>query len=187
LRLQRYGEKKLSGPNCNFWKWLGVYLKLFSKIRGSSWNFVDCGLILNTNRGLFAKWHGIIGFELFSKGKKAWTRSTARGPWAAPVHGGPRTGPWRWLARAHPSGRSVPRWHVMRVAMWSGRRGAIEGPLTRAWTTMKRWHTGGGTSAPSDDGAGIREEGRRRGEGVRCSTGVWAPFIGPGGRRRWPG
>jgi hypothetical protein len=32
LRLQRYGEKKLSGPICNFWKWLGLYLELFLKI-----------------------------------------------------------------------------------------------------------------------------------------------------------
>jgi hypothetical protein len=32
LRLQRYGEKKLQGPICNFWKQLGVYLELFSKI-----------------------------------------------------------------------------------------------------------------------------------------------------------
>jgi hypothetical protein len=24
LRLQRYGKKKLYGPICNFWKWLGL-------------------------------------------------------------------------------------------------------------------------------------------------------------------
>jgi hypothetical protein len=33
-RLQRYGEKKLERPICNFWKWLGLYPKLFLKIRG---------------------------------------------------------------------------------------------------------------------------------------------------------
>jgi hypothetical protein len=34
LRLQRYGEKKLWGPFYNFWKWLGLYLELFSKTKG---------------------------------------------------------------------------------------------------------------------------------------------------------
>jgi hypothetical protein len=34
LRLQRYGENKLYGPIYNFWKWLGLYLELISKIRG---------------------------------------------------------------------------------------------------------------------------------------------------------
>jgi hypothetical protein len=51
-------------------KWLGVYMELFSKIQGSSWNFVDCGLILNKNRGISTKWRGIIGFELFSNGRR---------------------------------------------------------------------------------------------------------------------
>jgi hypothetical protein len=37
---------------------------------------VDCRLILNKNSGLFAKWHGIIGFELFSNGKRH-----GLGPW----------------------------------------------------------------------------------------------------------
>jgi hypothetical protein len=36
LRLQRYGEKRLQEPFYNFWKSLGLYLELFSKIRGSS-------------------------------------------------------------------------------------------------------------------------------------------------------
>jgi hypothetical protein len=32
-RLQIYGQKKLYGLICNFWKWLGLYLELFSKTR----------------------------------------------------------------------------------------------------------------------------------------------------------
>jgi hypothetical protein len=51
LWLQRYGEKKLHGPFYNFWKWLGLYLKLFSNITGSSWNFMDCGSISQKGRG----------------------------------------------------------------------------------------------------------------------------------------
>jgi hypothetical protein len=34
LRLQRYGEKKLYGPICNLWKWLGLNFELISKIQG---------------------------------------------------------------------------------------------------------------------------------------------------------
>jgi hypothetical protein len=34
LRLRRYGEKKLWEPFCNFRKWLGADLELFSKTRG---------------------------------------------------------------------------------------------------------------------------------------------------------
>jgi hypothetical protein len=69
LRLQTYGKKKLQGTFCNYWKVARVYQELFSKIQGSSWKFVDHRLILNRNMGFFAKWHGIIGFELFSNGK----------------------------------------------------------------------------------------------------------------------
>jgi hypothetical protein len=39
-----------------------------SKTRGLLRIFVDCGLILDKNWGLFAKWHGIFGFELLSNG-----------------------------------------------------------------------------------------------------------------------
>jgi hypothetical protein len=43
LRLQRYDEKKLYGPICNFWKWLGVYLEIFSKTRGLHGNLWTAG------------------------------------------------------------------------------------------------------------------------------------------------
>jgi hypothetical protein len=41
----------------------------------------------------------------------------------------------------------------------------------------RRWRTDGGASVPSGHGAGAIEEGRRRGEGVRCSTRVWGSFY----------
>jgi hypothetical protein len=47
-----------------------------SKTRGLLRIFVDCGLILDKIRGLFAKRHGIFGFELFSNGKRR-----GLGPW----------------------------------------------------------------------------------------------------------
>jgi hypothetical protein len=49
--------------------------------------------------------------------------------------------------------------------------------------TARRWHNGGGVSAPSGHGTGTIEEGRRRGEGVWYSTRVWVPFYTVGGRR----
>jgi hypothetical protein len=39
------------------------------------------------------------------------------------------------------------------------------GPLTGTQTAARRWHTGGGASAPSGYDAGSNEEGRRQGEG----------------------
>jgi hypothetical protein len=67
------------------------------------------------------------------------------------------------------------------------------GPLTRARAMARRRHTGDEASAPSSHGAGTIEEGRRRGEGVRCSTGVRVPFYRVGreagvarnGGQRW--
>jgi hypothetical protein len=54
---------------------------------------VDCGLILNKNRGLFAKWHGFMDFRIIFQPKIRWTGSMTRGlGGVARVHGGPR---WR--------------------------------------------------------------------------------------------
>jgi hypothetical protein len=72
-----------------------------------------------------------------------WTQSTVCGPRATPVHGGPRIGPQRLLARAQPSGSSVP---------WQ---------LTGAWIATRRRRIGGRTMAPCNDGVGAREEQRR--------------------------
>jgi hypothetical protein len=69
LRLQRYGKKTLEGPICNFWKLLGVYLELFSKIQGASCKCVDCGLIMEKGRGLNEKWLEYFIFKLFSDRK----------------------------------------------------------------------------------------------------------------------
>jgi hypothetical protein len=46
LWLQRYGEKKLWGPFCNFWKVARVNLELFFKFQGSEYKNLDHGLIL---------------------------------------------------------------------------------------------------------------------------------------------
>jgi hypothetical protein len=69
FRLQRYGEKKLQGPICNFWKYLGLYLELFLKIRRDSCKYVDFGLIVEKGRGLNEKWLQYSSFKLFSNRK----------------------------------------------------------------------------------------------------------------------
>jgi hypothetical protein len=65
----------------------------------------DCGLILNKNRSLFAKWHGFLDFGFIFQRKIWWTGSTTCGPGGAVwVHGGPR---WRGQ-----EGTTVPCWHM---------------------------------------------------------------------------
>jgi hypothetical protein len=57
------------------------------------------------------------------------------------------------------------------------RRDGTGGPLTRAQMTVRRRRTDGGASVLNGYGAGAIEEGRRKGEGVRCSTEVWGSFY----------
>jgi hypothetical protein len=138
--------------------------------------FWDRGLILDKNRGLFAKWHGIIGFELFSNGKKAWTRSTVHGPWAALVHGGPRIGPRRWLTGARPNSRSEARWPAGGGTTGRGEHGDPSSGVTEAWATVERRRDGGNKRQRLELGARVKEgarelkrEGKRGGEGWGCS------------------
>jgi hypothetical protein len=108
-------------------------------------------------------------------------------------HRGLHGGRWPGLVRSRPSGHSGPRRHAARVATGRARRSATGGPLTGARATTRRRRTSDDASAPSGHGAGMIEEGWRRGEGVRCSTGVRVPFyrVGRGagaagnGERRW--
>jgi hypothetical protein len=95
LRLRRYGERKLEGPICNFWKRLGVYLELFLKIRGASYECVD-GLIMEKCRGLFARWWGFSGFGIILQYEMM--VNSVHGSWTAggSVHHGPPGGTdWR--------------------------------------------------------------------------------------------
>jgi hypothetical protein len=100
-------------------------------------------------------------------------------------HRGLHGGRWPGLVGARPGGRSEPRRLAARVAMGRARCGATGGPLTGAQVTTRRRRTGDKASFPSSHGAGTIEEGRRRGEVVRCSTGVRVPFyrVGRGAGR----
>jgi hypothetical protein len=100
-----------------------------------------------------------------------------------PVHGStvdtPR-GRRQGLAGAWPSGRSRPRRLAVRVETGWAQRGATGGPLTRARMMVRRRRTDGGALVPNGYGVGAVEEGRRKGEGVRCSTEVWGSFYRAG-------
>jgi hypothetical protein len=136
-------------------------------------------------RGLSAKCRKLEFPGMVFLKKNPWTKCTS--PWTAlvwPVHGctvdstvsDGRGSSELGLAAALGHGGLPRGWR--REGRDAGRLG---GPLTEARTTVRRWHIGGGASTPSGHGAGTIEEGRRRGEGVRCSTGVWVPFY----RVRW--
>jgi hypothetical protein len=58
LRLQRYGEKNFRDLFIISEKWLGLNLEIFLDSRVPFANLVDCDLILDKYRGLFAKWWG---------------------------------------------------------------------------------------------------------------------------------
>jgi hypothetical protein len=100
-------------------------------------------------------------------------------------HHGLHGGRWPGLVRARPSGRFGPRQLAARVATGRKRRDATGGLLTGARATARRRRTDDEASALGSHVAGMIEEGRRRGEVVRCSTGVRVPFyrVGRGAGR----
>jgi hypothetical protein len=160
---------------------LGTLLGLFFKNQGSNCEIMDCGLIFEKPMGFFTKLSGIIDFRIILVRKKPWTRSMGHGPRLASVHGGPQTGPRRWLARARPSDCSEPRRLAARVATRRGRGGTNGEPLTGAWTTVRRRRDGGGASAWKGDDVGATKRRRGQADGVGVFHRVGGgPFIRPG-------
>jgi hypothetical protein len=142
-------------------------------------------LILKKLRGLSAKcWKLEFTGVVFLK-ENPWTKSDHAGVAGPRFHRGLHGGRWPGLVGARPSGRSGPRRLAARVVTGRARLGATGGPLTGARATARRRRTGDEASAPSAHGVGTVDEGRRRGEGVRCSTGVRVPFyrVGRGAGR----
>jgi hypothetical protein len=82
--------------------------------------------------------------------------------------------------RVHCGLPPLPQRLAARVETGQARHGATEGPLTRARMTVKRRRTDGGASVPNGYSASAIEEGRRKCEGVRCSTEVWGSFYRAG-------
>jgi hypothetical protein len=117
---------------------------------------VDCGLILGKDKGLFVKLAGIIGLELFSNGKRAWTQSIAHGPRLQTVHRGPRIVPWRGARRSLTSGPSGAREFTGEGATERGEHGESVSGLTRARAAV--WQ-------PDNGGAGAQRQRRLISEG----------------------
>jgi hypothetical protein len=90
-------RKEVAGIFCNFWNVdrgiFGNILKTIGLLR----IFVDYSLISQKGEGLTAKLVGIFQHGIFFQWEIQWTRSTIRGPWAVPVHGGSWIGPRWWL------------------------------------------------------------------------------------------
>jgi hypothetical protein len=118
---------------------------------------VDCGLILDKNKGPFAKWRGIIGFELFSNGKRRGLspRFVDHGRCRSTVDQGQGLsgGLPELSLTAAPGHGGLPRG-------WQREEGDAARLGDRSPEPERR-HTSGETSAPSDDDVGMREEGRR--------------------------
>jgi hypothetical protein len=72
LQLQRYGEKSFRDLFVIFGKWLGLYLEILSDSRVLFGSLVDCGLILDMNRGLFLKLVGIFWIGFIFEWEMAW-------------------------------------------------------------------------------------------------------------------
>jgi hypothetical protein len=75
--LQRYGENSFRDLCVISRNWLGLYLKIYSECKDLFGTLVDCGLILDKNRGLFIKLAGIIEFGIIFEWRMWWTRLTA--------------------------------------------------------------------------------------------------------------
>jgi hypothetical protein len=84
-------RNEFQGPICNFRKLARTNLEFIFKNWGSSWNFVDCGLIMDKDGGLFAKRLAFAGFRFIFQWKTTWTQSITHGPVQGAVQGGPTT------------------------------------------------------------------------------------------------
>jgi hypothetical protein len=144
------------------------------------------GLQVDTQevQGPFCKVVGIKEFlDLIYNGKFCGPSPRCGGPWAALVHGGPRTGPRRRLTREHPEWR--PRaWNLAAVEeKWGGndgephrlQEGVAEGQK-RPGVGGENWWRRRSVRAVLEHGEKRREVGRGP---VKPEVGA-LPFIGAG-------
>jgi hypothetical protein len=109
---------------------------------------------------------------------------------ATPAHGEPRSTERQQLIRAWSHGHSGARGLAAEGAVERGEHGDPGSGLTKARAAVERWCDGGDERWRLELGVRAKEsarelerEGKRGGEGWGC----YSPFIGSGGRRRWPG
>jgi hypothetical protein len=68
---RRYNKKSFEDLSTISRKWLGLYLEIFLDFRVLFGIFVDCSLISNKSRVLFATWRGFFGFGIIFEWKNA--------------------------------------------------------------------------------------------------------------------
>jgi hypothetical protein len=132
---------------------------LFFEIRGAACEGLDCGLIMETGRGLFVKlefaWINRIIFVLNNR----WTRSMACGPSPAVDGGTELTGAWPLAApesKGTGQGAGEEQWNAGNLMVHSlelGRqrggqatteRVAAVGTPVRSLLGLREWEMGGG-------------------------------------------
>jgi hypothetical protein len=106
-------------------------LEFIFENQGSSWNFVDCRLLLDKERSLFAKRLASSSVGFIFQWKTVWTRCTSRGPAQGAVHDGPTTMVGHVAPGGQPSGRSRPRRLAVRWGKLRGGYGDSVLVLTR--------------------------------------------------------
>jgi hypothetical protein len=78
---------------------------------------------------------------------------------------------------ARPSGCSRSQLPAVVGGKWTGQRGTAGELLTGAWMVARRQRTGGGASAPNDDGASAIGGRWSRTRGVESFTKVGSAFL----------
>jgi hypothetical protein len=118
------------------------------------------------------------GVDLFFNGKLQCTQSMARGPWAAPVHGGLGHGRPKGLAEARPSDRSGARWLTGGGTTERGLHGESISGLTGVQAAAWRPGDDGEEAVVVALGAGCSWPWREEKDREMCSGG-WrgSPFI----------
>jgi hypothetical protein len=147
------------------------------------------GLRVDTQevRGPFCKVSEIKEFsDLIYNGKFRGPNPRCSGPRAAPVHGGPRTGPQRWLTGERPE--QCPRvWSLTAVEEKGGGNGGEPHQLQEGGGAEGRKRSCVGGKKPVEEalgagGARARREEKRGGEWSGEARGGCSPiYIGQGG------
>jgi hypothetical protein len=115
---------------------------------------LDHGLISKKHRGFFAKFPKILINELFSNGKGRGPGPRARGPRAAPAHGGPRSPSQGRLTGDRPERRPCARNLTAVEEKWRGDGGEPHRRQERAAEGRTQPGDGGEQSAEETLGEG---------------------------------